>query len=106
MKSYLDLETYQLGFHLETKEPKHSNTLPKIEQYELGSQVIKSVQSIRPNIVEGYDRRKYKNEFIRFLVFADASLLETEDHFKMINELYAIQKSDELFEDYQKLEKN
>lgn len=105
MKSYLDLEIYQLAFRLATKVHKHSNTLPKIEQYELGSQVRRSAQSIRANIVEGYGRRRYKNEFIRFLVFADASLLETEDHLKMINELYPDQKSNELFEDYQKLGK-
>jgi len=105
MKSYLDLEIYQSAFQLAAMVHRHSNTLPKIEQYELGSQVRRSAQSIRSNIVEGYGRRRYKNEFVRFLIFAEASLLETEDHLKMIHELYPDQKWIALFADYQKLGK-
>jgi four helix bundle protein len=38
------------------------------------------VKSIRSNIVEGSGRRRYKQEFIRFLGFAHASCDETIDH--------------------------
>jgi hypothetical protein len=58
MGSYFDLETYQLAFHLATKEHKHSNTLPKIEQYELGSQVRKSDE-----LFEDYQKRGKKIKF-------------------------------------------
>src|SRR5438105_15421143 len=54
--------------------------LPKFEMYEEASQIRRSVKSIRSNIVEGYGRRSYKQEFIRFLVFAHASCDETIDH--------------------------
>ena len=54
--------------------------LPKFEMYEEASQIRRSVKSIRSNIVEGYGRRRYKQEFIRFLVFAHASCDETIDH--------------------------
>jgi four helix bundle protein len=53
--------------------------LPNFEMYEEGGQIRRSVKSIRSNIVEGYGRRRYKQEFVRFLVFAHASCDETID---------------------------
>ena len=79
--SYRDLEIWKLareaaiGVHRMTLQE-----LPKFEMYEEGSQIRRSVKSIRSNIVEGYGRRRYKQEFIRFLVFAHASCDETIDH--------------------------
>ena len=79
--SYRDLEIWKLareaaiGVHRMTVRE-----LPKFEMYEEGSQIRRSVKSIRSNIVEGYGRRRYKQEFIRFLVFAHASCDETIDH--------------------------
>ena len=43
-----------------------SNALSKFEMYEEGSQIRRSSKSIRSNIVEGYGRRHYKQDFIRF----------------------------------------
>jgi len=60
--------------------------LPKFEQYEVGSQIRRSIKSVRSNIVEGYGRRFYKNEFIRFIIFALASNDETADHLDMLFE--------------------
>ena len=41
---------------------------------------------MRSNIVEGYGRRRYKQEFIRFLIFSIASLDETIDHLEILFE--------------------
>lgn len=60
--------------------------LPKFEQYEVASQIRRSVKSIKSNIVEGYGRRRYKLEFIRFLVIAHASCDETIDHLETLYE--------------------
>jgi four helix bundle protein len=79
--SYRDLEIWKLA--REAAIGVHRMTireLPKFEMYEEGSQIRRSVKSIRSNIVEGYGRRRYKQEFIRFLVFAHASCDETIDH--------------------------
>ena len=79
--SYRDLEIWKLA--REAAIAVHRMTLqelPKFEMYEEGSQIRRSVKSIRSNIVEGYGRRRYKQEFIRFLVFAHASCDETIDH--------------------------
>ena len=54
--------------------------LPQFEMYEEGSQIRRSIKSVKSNIVEGYGRRRYKQEHIRFLVYALASCDETVDH--------------------------
>ena len=81
--NYRDLEIWKLA--REAAVGVHRMTLcelPKFEMYEEASQIRRSVKSIRSNIVEGYGRRRYKQEFIRFLVFAHASCDETIDHLK------------------------
>ena len=88
MKSYKELETYKIAFELAIQVYDLCLSLPKTEQYELCSQIRRSSQSIRANIAEGYGRRKYKADFLRFLITANASLLETESHLEMLNDLY------------------
>ena len=75
--SYRDLEIYQLAHELAVTIHKLSLNLPKYELYETGSQLRRSSKSISANIVEGYGRRKYKAEFIRYLVIAQASCDES-----------------------------
>lgn len=60
--------------------------LPKHELYETGSQIRRSVHSVRSNIVEGYGRRRYKQEFIRFLVYSHSSCDETIDHLEALRD--------------------
>lgn len=60
--------------------------LPKFELYETGSQIRRSSKSIRSNIVEGYGRRRYTSDFIRFLVYANSSMDETRDHLETLIE--------------------
>ena len=60
--------------------------LPKFEMFEEGTQIRRSMKSIRSNIVEGYGRRRYKAEFIHFLTYAQASCDETIDHLKILFE--------------------
>jgi four helix bundle protein len=105
MKSYKDLEIYQNAFNLAIEAHKTTLKLPKYECYELGSQTRRSAQSIRANIVEGYGRRKYKADFIKFLIFAEGSLLETESHLEMIKQLYQDVDINQLLEKYSQLGK-
>jgi four helix bundle protein len=58
--------------------------LPNFELYEEGSQIRRSIKSVKSNIVEGYGRRRYKQEYIRFLTFALASCDETTDHLETL----------------------
>ena len=85
--SYRDLEIWQLARELSVDI--HGMTLvalPKFEQYEQGAQMRRSSKSVRANIVEGYGRRRYKNDFIRFLSYAEASCDETTDHLETLFE--------------------
>ena len=61
-------------------------TLPKFEQFEEGQQIRRSMKSVRSNIVEGYGRRFYKGDYIRFIIYALASNDETIDHLDMLFE--------------------
>ena len=79
--NYRDLEIWQLARKVVIEIHRMSLTaLPKFEMYEVGTQIRRTVKSIKSNIVEGFGRRRYKQEFIRFLIFAQASCDETVDH--------------------------
>ncbi len=82
-KSYKDLEIYKLAYRLAFDVHKMSLTLPKYELYEQGSQVRRLSKSIKDTIAEGYGRRRYKVEFIRYLIFAQASCDETTSQLNM-----------------------
>jgi four helix bundle protein len=60
--------------------------LPKFELFEEGQQIRRSSKSVKSTIVEGYGRRRYKNEFIKFLVYAQASNDEPIDHLETLFE--------------------
>ena len=87
-KSYKDLEVYKLSLELFFKTHRFSLKMPKYETYELGSQVRRSADSINSNIVEGYGRKNYKNDFIKFLTYSHSSNDETKNHILKIKTLY------------------
>jgi len=85
--SYRDLEIWKLAREVAIAVHRMTlQNLPKFEMYEEASQIRRSAKSISANIVEGYGRRRYKQEFIRFLVFAHASCDETIQHLEMLFE--------------------
>ncbi|TRX50683.1 four helix bundle protein [Fulvivirga sp. M361] len=84
--SYQNLEVYQLARENSNLVHEMSLKLPKFELYETGSQIRRSSKSVRSNIVEAYGRRRYKNEYIRFLIFALSSNDETLDHIESLFE--------------------
>ena len=104
MNSYKDLDIYKLAYRLAIDVHKMTMTLPKYELYEQGSQVRRSSKSIKDNIAEGFGRRRYKDEFVRFLVFAHSSCDEAISQLTMINEIYFENKDlNNLLEEYEVL---
>lgn len=96
--SYRNLQIWQLARTLTIDVHKMSLALPAFEKFEEGSQIRRSVRS---NIVEGYGRRKYKNDYIKFMIYAQASNDETIDHLEILYETKSL--TDEvLFKDLQK----
>jgi four helix bundle protein len=45
---------------------------PKFELYEEGCRIRRSIKSVKSNLVEGYGRRRYKADCIRFLTMPTA----------------------------------
>ena len=85
--SYRKLEVWRLAQKLTSEIHEMTlKKLPRHELYEEGSQIRRSIKSVRANIVEGHGRRRYKQEFIRFLTYAQASCDETMDHLHILHE--------------------
>lgn len=105
-QSYKDLEIYKLAMKLMADVHTMSlNNLPRFEMYEEGSQIRRSSKSIVSNIIEGFGRRYYKNDFIRFLTFATASCDETKGHLEMLYKTKSLSKDifEPLLEQYKNL---
>ena len=105
MTSYLDLKIYQESMTLFFETHPFSLLLPKFELYELGSQLRRSSDSINSNIVEGYGRRRYKNDFIKHLTYSHSSNLECRNHLVKIKFLYPelAEKAEFLSQSYDRL---
>ena len=88
MSDYADLDIYKISLDLFFKVHPASLLLPKYEMYELGSQIRRSSDSIVSNIVEGYGRKRYKADFIKFLTYSYSSCLESVFHIQKSIKLY------------------
>ncbi len=97
--SYKKLEIWQIARKLVIDIHKMTLCkLPKFEMFEEGRQIRKSIKSVKSTIVEGYGRRRYKQEFIRFLIYAIASNDETTDHLEILFETESL-TDEELYHD-------
>jgi four helix bundle protein len=97
--SYKQLEIWQMARSLVVDIHRMTLTeLPKFEIYEEGAQIRRSIKSVKTNLVEGYGRRRYRQDFIRFLVIAHASCDETKDHLETLRETGSL-SDDELYKD-------
>jgi four helix bundle protein len=95
IQTYKDLDIYKEALALFYDSHRLSMVLPKHELYEQGSQMRRAADSIISNFVEGYGRRRYKPDYVKFLVYAHASILELQCHLEKIASLYP-----EFSEDY------
>lgn len=91
MKTYRELEVYEISFQLAIKVHAMSLILPKFEMYEEGSQIRRSSKAVTGAIVEGYGRRNYKKDFIKFLVIAITECDETILHLDFLYETKSLQ---------------
>jgi four helix bundle protein len=93
--NYFDLEIYKLAHQIVLAIHQLTLTrLPAFEIYEEGKQIRRSSKSTKSNIVEGFGRRKYKNDFLRFLNYALASNDETIDHLRNLYETGSLKDND------------
>ena len=78
--SYKDLDIYRISFDLALEMHELSLTFPKFEMFEEGRQLRKSSKGIPSCIAEGWGRRYYKSDYVKFLIYALASCDETNVH--------------------------
>ncbi|MEQ9413396.1 MAG: four helix bundle protein [Cyclobacteriaceae bacterium] len=108
MKSYRDLEIYQESKRLAVECHKLSMALPKFELYEEGSQLRRSSKSVTSAIVEGFGRRRYKADYIKHLIYAQAECDETILHLDFLFETESYKDEEHykrLINDYDTLSK-
>jgi four helix bundle protein len=85
--NYHDLEVYRMAHDLAVEIHRMTlSELPKFEQYEEASQIRRSAKSISMNIVEGFWRRRFKADYLRFLIFSHASCDETIEHLSLLKD--------------------
>jgi four helix bundle protein len=86
MNSYRDLDIFNESKRLAIEVHHLTLRLPKFELYEEGSQARKSSKSVTSMIVEGFSRRRYKADFVKFLIIGQAECDETKIHLQFLNE--------------------
>src|SRR5688500_17178291 len=84
--SYRELEIFNESRRLAIEVHAMSLELPKFEMYEEGNQVRKSSKSVTSMIVEGYGRRRYKADYIKYLVYSQSECDETIVHLDFLLE--------------------
>ena len=90
--SYKNLEIWKLAYELVVEIHQMTLTkLPKFEMFEEGGQIRRSGKSVKSTIVEGYGRKRYKPEFIKFLVYSLGSNDETIDHLETLFKTKSLQ---------------
>ena len=82
--NYKDLKIWKLANEVSIDIHKMTLSLPDFEKYEIGSQIRRSSKSVKSNIVEGYGRKNYKADLLKFLRYALATNDETLDHLDIL----------------------
>jgi four helix bundle protein len=73
IRTYRDLEVFQLSYRLALEVSKCVKRFPAFEQVELARQLRRAARSIPANIVEGWAKRSSAAEFKRYLQVAIGS---------------------------------
>ena len=116
--SYKKLEIWSLSREVVIEIHKMTlQNLHAFELYEERSQIRRSVKSVKSNIVEaclpreglqgrrqGYGRRRYVGDYLRFLTYSQASNDETIDHLETLYETGSLKDQEQFDQLHSKLE--
>jgi four helix bundle protein len=92
IKSFEDLEVWQLSKELVTKIYRITKDLPQDEIFGITSQIKRAALSIPANIAEGFGRFHYLDK-AKFYLNARGSLLELKSHLLIAFDLKFIDKT-------------
>ncbi len=106
LMSYRNLEIWQIARELVIDIHKMTiSELRKLEIYEEGSQIRRSMKSVKSNIVEGYGRKRYQQDYIRFIIYSLASNDETTDHLETLFETGSLTNAERCNNLHERLDK-
>ena len=103
--SYKKLEIGNLSREVVIEIHGMTLTLPKFEMFEEGAQIRKSSKTVKACIVEGYGRRRYKRDWIKFLIYSLSSNDETLDHLENLWDTKSIADEIKFTQLHQKIER-
>ncbi|MBI2196827.1 four helix bundle protein [Candidatus Daviesbacteria bacterium] len=103
IKSFEDLEVWQLSVELAVKIYQLLSFFPKEEKYGIIDQLKRAIVSISANIAESFGRFHYKDS-VKFLYNARGSLQESRSHLLVAEKLGQIPKSK--YEEYSQILKD
>lgn len=86
IRSFEDLEVWQLGKDLVILSYKMTEGFPSVEQYGLTSQIRRAAVSVPGNIAEGVGRCHYMDR-VKFFLNARGSLNELKSHMLIADDL-------------------
>lgn len=95
---------WQLAREVVIEVHEMSLKLPKFELYEEGSQIRRSSKTTKSAIVEGYGRRRYKADWIKFLIISLSSNDETLDHLETLWETKSLTNQSDYDSLHQKID--
>jgi len=79
IRSYKDLEVWQVAVATATAVYRTTSSFPREEQYGLTAQMRRAAVSVASNIAEGYGRDSTAS-YVQFLRIAQGSVKELETH--------------------------
>ena len=79
IRSYKDLEVWQVAVATATAVYRTTSSFPREEQYGLTAQMRRAAVSVASNIPEGYGRESTAS-YVQFLRIAQGSVKELETH--------------------------
>lgn len=89
IKSFEDLEIWQLSIKLAKDVYKLTESFPQTEKYGMSDQIKRAVVSVSTNIAEGFGRFHYKDKK-NFLYNARGSLMEVKSLLYLATQLFAL----------------
>jgi four helix bundle protein len=92
VKSFENLEVWQIGRDLVTKVYTLTASLPQSEAFGLVAQIKRAALSVPANIAEGFGRYHYMDK-ARFYLNARGSLYELKSHLLIARDLRYLKKS-------------
>ena len=93
IRSYRDLQVWQLGMDLAEACYLLTKRFPKDELFGMTSQIRRAASSVPANIAEGYGRDS-TGEYIQFLRVAQGSLKELETHLTLSRRVGLVSESE------------